>query len=94
MKKTIIGITLLSFTFLSLHVHIHDDVHFNEIEHSSDHSEQESCDFCEFNSDKSFAESSTHSVGTNFKNICYNRFIAGYISINLFSLINKSPPTV
>mgnify|MGYP001238377561 CR=1 FL=1 len=93
MKKTITNILLLSFSLLSLNVHIHQDDHFNEIEHSSDHLEQESCDFCEFNSDKSFVESSINSVGTNFKNKCYNRFIAVYISINLFSLNNKSPPT-
>ncbi len=32
MKKTIIGITLLSFTFLSLHVHIHEN---DQLDHAS-----------------------------------------------------------
>ena len=93
MKKTINIILLLSFSLISLHVHIHEDDHFNEIEHSSDfHAEEESCDYCDFNTDKSFTELSTNSVDINFKNICYNRSIVSYISLNLFFLNNKSPP--
>ena len=48
MKKTIIAITLFSFTLLSLHVHIHEDDH---TDHASDYNTvEENCDFCQFNS--------------------------------------------
>ena len=57
MKKTIIALTLLSFAFLSLHVHIHEN---DQLDHASDYNTvKENCDFCQFNSDKSFAEAST-----------------------------------
>ena len=49
MKKTIIGITLFSFTFLSLHVHIHEDDHVEHADHASDYNTvEENCDFCQF----------------------------------------------
>ena len=54
MKKTIIALTLLSFAFLSLHVHIHEN---DQLDHTpDDNTVKENCDFCQFNSDKSFAE--------------------------------------
>ena len=93
MKKTIISITLLSFTFLSLHVHIHEDDHANDVDHASDYNTvEENCYFCQFNSDKSFAEASTSSVSINFKNIIFNQYIVSYISFNMFCFLNKSPP--
>tara|TARA_X000000368_G_scaffold271517_1_gene215237 strand:- start:407 stop:694 length:288 start_codon:yes stop_codon:yes gene_type:complete len=95
MKKTIISILLFSFSLLSLHVHAHEDDHSNELDHSSDdHAVEQVCNFCEFNSDKTFTALSTNSVDIYFENICYNRFIASYISTNLFFLNNKSPPKV
>ena len=52
MKKTIIGITLLSFTFLSLNVHMHEHEHAENADHASDYNTvEEDCDFCQFNSD-------------------------------------------
>lgn len=93
MKKTIISILLFSFSLLSLHVHAHEDDHSNELGHSSNyHAVEEVCNFCEFNSDKTFTVLSTNSVDIYFENICYNPFIASYISTDLFVLNNKSPP--
>jgi len=90
MKKTIIGITLFSFTFLSLHVHIHEDDHKD---HASDYNTvEENCDFCQFNSENSFAETSTISAKMNFKNIVYELYVSNYISFSLFYFLNKSPP--
>ena len=49
MKKTIIAITLLSFSFLSLNVPMHEHEHAN---HASDYNTvEEDCDFCQFNSE-------------------------------------------
>ena len=49
MKKTIIAITLFSFTLLSLHVQIHEDEH---ADHASDYNTvEENCDFCQFNTE-------------------------------------------
>ena len=93
MKKTIIGITLLSFTFLSLHVHIHEDDHDNDVDHASDYNTvEENCDFCQFNSENSFVEISTTSAKINFKNIIFKQYVSNYISFNLFCFLNKSPP--
>ena len=93
MKKTIIGITLLSFTFLSLHVHIHEDDHANDVDHASDYNTvEENCDFCQFNSEDSLTEKSTISANINFKNIIFNQYIVSYISFNMFRFLNKSPP--
>jgi hypothetical protein len=90
MKKTIIGITLLSFTFLSLHVHIHED---DQFDHASDYNTvEEDCDFCQFNSDNSFVEISTTSTKINFKNIIFKQYVSNYISFNIFCFLNKSPP--
>ena len=93
MKKTIIGITLLSFTFLSLHVHIHEDDHNYDLNHTSDYNTvEENCDFCQLNSEESLTEKSTISATISFKNIIFEQYIANYISFNLFCFLNKSPP--
>ncbi len=90
MKKTIIALTLLSFAFLSLHVHIHEN---DQLDHASDYNTvKENCDFCQFNSDKSFAEASTSSVSINFKNITFKQYVSNYMSFNIFCFLNKSPP--
>ena len=90
MKKTIIALTLLSFAFLSLHVHIHEN---DQLDHASDYNTvEENCDFCKFNSDKSFAEASTSSVSMNFKNITFKQYVSNYMSFNIFCFLNKSPP--
>ena len=90
MKKTIIALTLLSFAFLSLHVHINEN---DQLDHASDYNTvKEDCDFCQFNSDKSFAEASTSSVIINFKNIAFKQYVSNYISFNIFCFLNKSPP--
>ena len=90
MKKTIIALTLLSFAFLSLHVHIHEN---DQLDHVSDYnSVEENCDFCQFNSDKSFAEASTSSVSINFKNITFKQYVSNYMSFNIFCFLNKPPP--
>ena len=90
MKKTIIALTLLSFAFLSLHVHIHEN---DQLDHASDYNTvKENCDFCQFNSDKSFAEASTSSVSMNFKNITFKQYVSNYMSFNIFCFLNKSPP--
>ena len=90
MKKTIIAITLFSFTLLSLHVHIHEDDHKD---HASDYNTvEENCDFCQFNSEHSFAETSTISAKINFKNIVYELYVSKYISFRIFCFLNKSPP--
>ena len=91
MKKTIIGITLLSFTFLSLNVHLHE--HAEHADHASDYNTvEEDCDFCQFNSDNSFVEISTTSTKINFKNIIFKQYVSNYISFNIFCFLNKSPP--
>ena len=93
MKKTIIGITLLSFTFLSLHVHIHEDDHDNDVDHASDYNTvEENCDFCQFNSENSFVEISTTSAKINFKNIIFKQYVSNYMMFNIFCFLNKSPP--
>ena len=90
MKKTIIAITLFSFTLLSLHLHIHED---DNTDHASDYNTvEENCDFCQFNSDKSFAEASTYSANINFKNITFRQYVSNYMSFNIFCFLNKSPP--
>ena len=82
MKKTIIAITLFSFTLLSLHVHIHEDDH---TDHASDYNTvEENCDFCQFNSENSFAETSTISAKMNFKNIVYELYVSNYICLIYF----------
>ena len=93
MKKTIIGITLLSFTFLSLHVHMHEHDHAEHADYASDYNAVEkNCDFCQFNSENSFIEASTTSVKINFKNIMFKQYVSNYISFNIFCFLNKSPP--
>ena len=90
MKKTIIALTLLSFAFLSLHVHIHEN---DQLDHASNYNTvKENCDFCQFNSDKSFTEASTSSVSINFKNITFKQYVSNYMSFNIFCFLNKSPP--
>ena len=90
MKKTIIALTLLSFAFLSLLVHIHEN---DQLDHASDYNTvKEDCDFCQFNSDKSFAEASTSSVSINFKNLTFKQYVSNYMSFNIFCFLNKSPP--
>ena len=67
MKKTILSITILSFTFLSLHVHSHEHEHTFDEDHASDHiTVEEDCGFCLFNSEDSLAESSTFSAKIHF----------------------------
>ena len=90
MKKTIIALTLLSFAFLILHVHIHEN---DQLDHASDYNTvEENCDFCQFNSKDSLTEKSTISANINFKNIIFNQYIVSYISFNMFCFLNKSPP--
>ena len=90
MKKTIIALSLLSFAFLSLHVHIHEN---DQLDHSSDYNKiKENCDFCQFDSDKSFAEVSTSCVSIYLKNITFKQYVSSYMSFNIFCLLNKSPP--
>ena len=90
MKKTIIALTLLSFAFLSLHVHIHEN---DQLDHASVYNTvKENCDFCQLNSDKSFAEASTSSVSINFKNITFKQYVSNYMPFNIFYFLNKSPP--
>lgn len=90
MKKTIIALTLLSFAFLSLHVHIDE---YQQLDHVSYYnSVKENCDFCQFNSDKSFAEASTSSVNINSKNITFKQYVSNYMPFNIFCFLNKSPP--
>ena len=90
MKKTIIALTLLSFAFLSLHVHIYEN---DQLDHASDYNTvEEDCDFCQFNSDNSFVEISTTSTKINFKNIIFKQYVSNYISFNIFCFLNKSPP--
>ena len=92
MKKTILHILLLSFSLLSLHVHTENDL--DTFGHSSSQSaNEEVCEFCEFNSDKTFAEFPDNSVEINFKNVSYQRYLASYITQNSSCFQNKSPPT-
>jgi hypothetical protein len=90
MKKTIIALTLLSFAFLSLHLHIHENDQLDHISYYN--SDEENCDFCQFNSDKSFAEASTSSVNINSKNITFKQYVSNYMPFNIFCFLNKSPP--
>ena len=101
MKKTILSVTILSFTFLSLHVHSHEHEHTFDEDHASDHIEdhasdhitvEEDCSFCLFNSEDSLAESSTFSAKIHFKNISLEKYIVNYISFRLSCFLNKSPP--
>ena len=93
MKKTIIGITLFSFTFLSLHVHIHEDDHVEHADHASDYNTvEENCDFCQFNSENSFVEISTTLAKTNFKNVIFKQYVSNYMLFSIFCFLNKSPP--
>ena len=95
MKKTILSITILSFTFLSLHVHTHEHEHdhADHADHASDYNTvEEDCGFCLFNSLDSFAETSTISANINFKNIVYKLHVSNYISYSVFCFLNKSPP--
>jgi len=90
MKKTIIALTLLSFAFLTLHEHIHEN---DQLDHASYYNSVErNCDCYQFNSDKSFAEASTSSVNINFKNITFKQYVSNYMSFNIFCFLNKSPP--
>ena len=90
MKKTIIALTLLSFAFLSLHVHIHEN---DQLDHASDYNTvEENCDFCQLNSEHLFAETSTISAKMDFKNIIYELYVTNYISFSMFCFLNKSPP--
>ncbi len=94
MKKTIIAITLLSFTFLSLNVHMHEREHAEHADHVSDYNTvEENCDFCKFNSENSFVEISTTSAKINFKNVIFRIFIrtANFISfLNIICVACKS----
>jgi hypothetical protein len=93
MKKTIIALTLLSFTYLCLNVHIHEHEHAQHADHVSDYNTvEENCNFCQYNSDKSFAEASTSSVNISFKNISFKQYVSNYMSFNIFCFLNKSPP--
>lgn len=93
MKKTIIALTLFSFTFLSLNVHMHEDEHAEQADHASDYNTvEENCDFCQFNSENSIVEISTTSAKINFKNIILKQYVSNYISFNLLCFLNKSPP--
>ena len=93
MKKTIIAITLLSFTFFSLNVHMHEHEYAEHSDHASDYNTvEENCDFCQFNSENSSLESSTTSLKINFKVIIFEQYITNYISFNIFCFLNKSPP--
>lgn len=93
MKKTILSITILSFTFLSLHVHTHEHDHELNSDHASDYNKvEEDCGFCLFNSENSLAESSTFSAKIHFKNISLEKYIVNYISFRLSCFLNKSPP--
>ena len=93
MKKTIIGITLFSFTFLSLHVHKNEYDHELNSDHTSDYIKvEEDCGFCLFNSENTLAESSTFSAQIHFKKITFHEYIVNYISFKLFCFLNKSPP--
>ena len=89
MKKTILFTTLLSFSLLSLHVH-HDEI--DHLDHSSFGTQEEVCDICTFNSDKIFTELPDNSVNEYFENISFLRYIASFITSNIFSYNNKSPP--
>ena len=90
MRKTILFTTLLSFTLLSLHVH-HNEELDNSV-HSYLGTSKEVCDFCELNSDKLFIDSPENSIDIYFENISFQRYIASFITTNIFSLNNKSPP--
>ena len=93
MKKTILSVTILSFTFLSLHVHSHEHEHTFDEDYASDHiTVEEDCGFCLFNSVDSFAETSTISANFNFKNTVYKLHVSNYISFSVFCFLNKSPP--
>lgn len=93
MKKTITAITLLSFTFLGLNVHMHEHEYVELADRASDHNTvKEDCDFCQFNSENSFVEISTTSAKINLKNIIFKQYVSNYISFNLFCFLNKSPP--
>lgn len=93
MKKTILHLLLLSFSLFSLHVHIENDLDI--LSHSSSQNiSEEVCEFCEFSSDKTFAEFLDNSVEINFKNVSYQGYLASYITRNIFCFQNKSPPTV
>ena len=93
MNKTITAITLLSFTYLCLNVHMHEHEHAEHADHASDYNTvEEDCDFCQFNSENSFVEISTNSTKINFKNIIFKQYVSYYISFNIFSFLNKSPP--
>ena len=93
MKKTINSILLISFSLLSLHIHVHADDHSHEPNHSSEHNEQEKiCYSCDFNSDKTLEALATNSNDIYFENIFFNQYNFIYRSSNLFFLNNKSPP--
>ena len=93
MKKTIIAITLFSFSFLSLNVHMHELEHAEHSDHISKHNLlEQDCNFCQFNSENSFVESSTTSLKINFKVIMFKQYVSNYISFNIFCFLNKSPP--
>ena len=91
MKKTILFITLLSFSTLSLHIH---HVEVDHLHHSTVVTAEEVCDICTFNSDKIFTELPDSSVNEYFVNISFLRYIASFITSNIFSYNNKPPPKV
>ena len=91
MKKTIIAITLFSFTFQVLNVHMHE--HADHADHAFDYyTVEQDCDFCQFNSENSFVELYTTFVKINFKVIFFEQYVSNYISFNIFCFLNKSPP--
>ena len=74
MKKTIIAITLFSFTFQVLNVHMHE--HADHADHAShNYTVEQDCDFCQFNSENSFVELYTAFVKINFKVIIFESFV-------------------
>ena len=93
MKKTIIAITLFSFTFQVLNVHMHEHEHADHADHASHYNaEEQDCDFCQFNNETSFVELYTTFVKINFKVIIFEQYVSNYISFNIFCFLNKSPP--
>mgnify|MGYP001232750694 FL=1 len=89
MKKTILFITLLSFSTLSLHTH-HEEV--DHLHHSTVVTAEEVCDTCTFNSDKIFTEIKHNYVIVSVQDISFLCYIARFITSNTYTYNNKSPP--
>ena len=91
MKKTILFITLLSFSTLSLHIH---HVEVDHLHHSTVVTAEEVCDTCTFNSDKIFTEIKHNYVIASVQDISFLCYIARFITSNIYTYNNKSPPKV